>query len=336
MKRTPELTFRPDRSVRSGSASTRSCATCPRPTRSTQAGRRHDPAGPRGDDRLSPGRSRGPTGVAIVDKAAGWTSHDVVAKSRGILGTRKVGHSGTLDPDATGVLVLGVGRVTRLLRFLTALPQVLRRRDRARHRDVDARRRRRGRRHPRHGRRGDDEVRAAAADLTGDILQVPPMVSARQGRRPAPPRAGPRRARRSSASPDRSPSTGSTVAAGARGTRRVPGRGRLLVGHLHPARWPPTSATRSGAAPTCATCGAPPSGRSTGRGPARSRRSSCWRPARRCVTTRRWSSTVSGSTTCATAGCCPPRGSPAPVRCGRCSTVRARSWRCTNRIGRVR
>lgn len=62
-------------------------------------------------------------GVAIVDKDAGWTSHDVVAKARGILGTRKIGHSGTLDPDATGVLVLGVGRATKLLRFLQLLPK---------------------------------------------------------------------------------------------------------------------------------------------------------------------------------------------------------------------
>ena len=60
-------------------------------------------------------------GVAIVDKQAGWTSHDVVAKARGLLRNKKIGHSGTLDPDATGVLLLGVGRVTRLLRFLTAL-----------------------------------------------------------------------------------------------------------------------------------------------------------------------------------------------------------------------
>src|SRR5690606_29984139 len=60
----------------------------------------------------------GPDGLAVVDKEAGWTSHDVVARSRGLLGTRKVGHSGTLDPDATGVLLLGVGKVTRLLRFL--------------------------------------------------------------------------------------------------------------------------------------------------------------------------------------------------------------------------
>ena len=57
----------------------------------------------------------------VVDKPAGWTSHDVVAKSRGLLGTRKVGHAGTLDPDATGVLLLGVGRATKLLRFLSPL-----------------------------------------------------------------------------------------------------------------------------------------------------------------------------------------------------------------------
>jgi len=62
-------------------------------------------------------------GLAVIDKAAGWTSHDVVAKARGILGTKKVGHSGTLDPDATGVLLLGVGRATRLLRYLNDLPK---------------------------------------------------------------------------------------------------------------------------------------------------------------------------------------------------------------------
>jgi len=71
---------------------------------------------------VGPGSAgRSPEGLAVIDKEAGWTSHDVVARSRGVLGTRKVGHSGTLDPDATGVLVLGVGRATRLLRFLTAL-----------------------------------------------------------------------------------------------------------------------------------------------------------------------------------------------------------------------
>ena len=64
-----------------------------------------------------------PIGIAIVDKPAGMTSHDVVSKARKLFGTRKVGHSGTLDPDATGVLILGVGRATRLLQFLTILPK---------------------------------------------------------------------------------------------------------------------------------------------------------------------------------------------------------------------
>ena len=59
-----------------------------------------------------------PEGVLIVDKPAGWTSHDVVARIRRLAGTRRVGHAGTLDPMATGVLVLGVGRGTKLLTFL--------------------------------------------------------------------------------------------------------------------------------------------------------------------------------------------------------------------------
>lgn len=117
-------------------------------------------------------------GLVLIDKEPGWTSHDVVAKSRGVLGTRKVGHAGTLDPPATGLLLVGVGTMTRLLRFLTALPktyvgeivlgsetdtlddtgEVTATHDMARVTLAD--------------------VRAAAADLTGDILQVPPMVSA--------------------------------------------------------------------------------------------------------------------------------------------------------------
>ena len=58
-------------------------------------------------------------GVLVVDKPAGWTSHDVVARVRRLAATRKVGHAGTLDPMATGVLVLGVGRATRLLAYLS-------------------------------------------------------------------------------------------------------------------------------------------------------------------------------------------------------------------------
>ncbi len=60
------------------------------------------------------------TGVVVVDKEEGWTSHDVVARCRRIFGQRRVGHAGTLDPDATGVLLVGLGRATRLLRFLSA------------------------------------------------------------------------------------------------------------------------------------------------------------------------------------------------------------------------
>jgi tRNA pseudouridine55 synthase len=58
------------------------------------------------------------SGLVIVDKPPGWTSHDVVAKIRKLAGTRRVGHAGTLDPMATGVLVVGVEKATRLLGYL--------------------------------------------------------------------------------------------------------------------------------------------------------------------------------------------------------------------------
>lgn len=132
----------------------------------------------------SPGRTL-VDGLAVVDKPAGWTSHDVVAKARGALGTRRVGHSGTLDPDATGVLVLGVGRVTRLLRYLSGLPKryagevVLG----VTTSTLDASGEVTGTYDM--AAVGPDEVRRAAATLTGDISQVPPMVSAKKqgGRR---------------------------------------------------------------------------------------------------------------------------------------------------------
>jgi tRNA pseudouridine55 synthase len=117
-------------------------------------------------------------GLAVVDKPAGCTSHDVVALARRRLQTRRIGHAGTLDPDATGVLLLGVGRATRLLRFLGTLPKsyegevVLG----VETSTLDA---------------GGEvtsvhdmsavapaDVRAAAAHFVGDIDQVPPMVSA--------------------------------------------------------------------------------------------------------------------------------------------------------------
>ena len=59
-----------------------------------------------------------PNGILVVDKPADWTSHDVVARVRRLAGTRKVGHAGTLDPMATGVLVLGLGPATRLLTYV--------------------------------------------------------------------------------------------------------------------------------------------------------------------------------------------------------------------------
>ncbi|MEY4560642.1 MAG: tRNA pseudouridine(55) synthase TruB [Actinomycetota bacterium] len=60
-----------------------------------------------------------PAALVLIDKQPGWTSHDVVAKLRGILGTRKIGHAGTLDPMATGLLVLGVDGGTKLLQFIS-------------------------------------------------------------------------------------------------------------------------------------------------------------------------------------------------------------------------
>ncbi|HET9292496.1 MAG TPA: tRNA pseudouridine(55) synthase TruB [Actinomycetes bacterium] len=62
-------------------------------------------------------------GVLVCDKAAGMTSHDVVARVRRLAGQRRVGHGGTLDPPATGVLVLALGRATRLLPFLPTEPK---------------------------------------------------------------------------------------------------------------------------------------------------------------------------------------------------------------------
>jgi len=74
--------------------------------------------GERPEGRREPRRPTAPDGLLVVDKPSGWTSHDVVARVRRLAGTRKVGHAGTLDPMATGVLVLGIGRATRLLTYV--------------------------------------------------------------------------------------------------------------------------------------------------------------------------------------------------------------------------
>ncbi len=63
-------------------------------------------------------------GVLLINKAEGWTSHDVVAKLRGILRTKKIGHAGTLDPLATGLLVVAVGSATRFLQFMHLEPKI--------------------------------------------------------------------------------------------------------------------------------------------------------------------------------------------------------------------
>jgi tRNA pseudouridine55 synthase len=124
------------------------------------------------------GPDTGPSGICVVDKPAGWTSHDVVARARRELGTRKVGHAGTLDPMATGVLVLGVGRGTRLLTFITGVAKTYEATIRfgVETASLDAD----GEVTATHDMSGLDPaaVRAGAAELTGDLLQVPPMVSA--------------------------------------------------------------------------------------------------------------------------------------------------------------
>jgi tRNA pseudouridine55 synthase len=127
---------------------------------------------------VSPAATDQVNGLVVVDKEAGWTSHDVVARCRRIFGQKRVGHAGTLDPDATGVLLVGLGRSTRLMRFLTALPKTY-------EAEVVL-----GTATSTLDASGEvtgtwdmedvslSSVREAAAGLTGDIDQVPPMVSA--------------------------------------------------------------------------------------------------------------------------------------------------------------
>ena len=119
----------------------------------------------------------GPEGLVLVDKPAGITSHDAVAAVRRALGTRKVGHAGTLDPMATGLLAVGVGRATRLLRFLGELPKTYEGRFRlgvetdtldaegsvVREHRVDA---------------TTDGLRVAMHALVGESMQRPPAYSA--------------------------------------------------------------------------------------------------------------------------------------------------------------
>ncbi|WP_033344708.1 tRNA pseudouridine(55) synthase TruB [Catenuloplanes japonicus] len=117
-------------------------------------------------------------GLVVVDKPGGMTSHDVVARMRRLAKTRRVGHGGTLDPMATGVLVIGVGRGTKLLTYVTGatksydgtirLGQATVTDDREG--DVTAT--------VPAGHVTDEEIRAALATFEGEIDQVPSSVSA--------------------------------------------------------------------------------------------------------------------------------------------------------------
>jgi tRNA pseudouridine55 synthase len=119
-----------------------------------------------------------PSGLVVVDKPGALTSHDVVARLRRILGTRKVGHAGTLDPMATGVLVCGVGRGTKLLGHLAldskAYTATVRLGATTSTDDAE------GETLTTADARGVDDAAVAAgmAALTGDIEQVPSSVSA--------------------------------------------------------------------------------------------------------------------------------------------------------------
>ena len=118
------------------------------------------------------------SGIVVVDKPAGMTSHDVVARLRRFFGTRKVGHAGTLDPMATGVLVAGIERGTKLLAHLVAEDKVYETTIRlgASTTTDDAE----GAIVEKHDASGvtDEAIRAEVTKLTGTIMQVPSKVSA--------------------------------------------------------------------------------------------------------------------------------------------------------------
>ena len=123
-------------------------------------------------------RGNAPSGLIVVDKPGGLTSHDVVARIRRLAGTRRVGHAGTLDPMATGVLVVGVEKATRLLGHLMLTDKeylaTIRLGQATDTGDAEGTV---TSGHPA-GRLTLGQVEAAATALTGEIQQVPPAVSA--------------------------------------------------------------------------------------------------------------------------------------------------------------
>src|SRR5256886_9476803 len=162
------------------------CAASPRPRAVAATGSRPASRRPTTSTKSSPASSASSLsradaltthGLVVVDKPGAWTSHDVVAKLRKVYRQRRVGHAGTLDPDATGVLLVGLGRSTRLLRFLqeagkayrgTIVVGVSTTTLDAAGEVVD--------RHPMPVDRSD--VEEAVAAFGGEIEQLAPMVSA--------------------------------------------------------------------------------------------------------------------------------------------------------------
>jgi len=118
------------------------------------------------------------SGIVVIDKPAGWTSHQVVAKIRRLAGTRKVGHAGTLDPMATGVLVIGIGKATRLLGYLALTEKAYEATIRLGVSTVsdDAE----GEVVATAGAQAltDDQIETALAGLRGELMQAPSAVSA--------------------------------------------------------------------------------------------------------------------------------------------------------------
>jgi tRNA pseudouridine55 synthase len=122
-----------------------------------------------------------PDGLVIVDKPGGWTSHDVVGKMRRLVGTRRVGHAGTLDPMATGVLVLGIERATRLLGHLALTRKEYEATVRLGQRTItDDAEGEVTEQAPaeRVAQVPDEAIAEAIAKLSGEIMQVPSSVSA--------------------------------------------------------------------------------------------------------------------------------------------------------------
>ncbi|MEE1618844.1 tRNA pseudouridine(55) synthase TruB [Brachybacterium sp. J153] len=120
-----------------------------------------------------------PHGILLVDKAPDRTSHDVVARVRWLLGTKKVGHAGTLDPMATGLLVLGIGQGTRLLTHLVGLDKTYLATIRLGLSTTTDDREGEALGEAREATGiGADRLEAALADLRGEIQQVPSTVSA--------------------------------------------------------------------------------------------------------------------------------------------------------------